>query len=112
MLSSPRATHYLARMNTARCVASVPLAGNEPAHSLPLSPQAWSALVRSRPDASVDGWLREASLRHLTDAGLDRFVVTAVFVRANGWFDQRSWWLTPEEAHAIRAMSISSHPPE
>ena len=112
MLSAPRATLYLARMNTARCVASVPLAGNEAAHSLPLTAGAWSALTRMRPDVCVDGWLREASITHIADAGLDHFVVTAVFVRANGWFDRRSWWLTPAEARALCAMSGSSHPPE
>ena len=48
-------------------------------------------------------------MTHLTDAGLDHFVVTAVFVRADGWFDQRSWWLTREEAKAMCPMSASSH---
>jgi hypothetical protein len=92
-------------MCTARCAASVPLAGNEAPHPCPLSTRAWSALTRVRPDVFVDGWLREASFTHLPEAGLDRYVVTAVFVRANGWFDQRTWWLTPEEMRAVRDAS-------
>lgn len=101
MLSPARATHYLARMNTARCAASVPLAGNEAPRRLALSPEAWSALTRMRPDVFVDGWLREAWAMHLSAGGLDRFVVTAIFVRVNGLFEQRTWWLTPQEMQSL-----------
>jgi len=108
VLSLPAASPYLARMSTARCAASVPLAGNDAPRSSPLSPQAWSALTRLRPDVFVDGWLREATVTHLVDAGLDRFAVTAVYVRVNGWFERRTWWLTPQEMQAVLDASSES----
>ena len=84
-------------MSSASCPAKASYAEDEAPRPVPLSPHAWSVLTQVRPDIFVDGWLREASITDLRTLGVDRIVLTAVFVRANGMFDQRTWSLSAGE---------------
>lgn len=84
-------------MPSASCPARDFTAGAEAPPSTPITAEAWSALTQRRPDLVVDGWLRDARITDLRSTGVDAFVITAVFVRANGMFDQRTWLIAPEE---------------
>jgi hypothetical protein len=94
-------------MPTASCPAR-DWAGQEASRVAPLSTEAWSALTKARPDLAIDGWLRDASMTDLRPLGVDACVITAVFIRANGMFGQRSWLLAPDEVE--RALPGFSSP--